>query len=110
MWSIKSDVLRNDTLSNLNIKHFITTRKLGNMLDDLMLREVLSRNNIPTDSLVTAEQVHGNRVHIVRTEDRGKKIRALTDLLLNLKVLHWGFLLLTACLCLSWIKALKRLG
>ncbi|PIV53130.1 MAG: hypothetical protein COS17_05360 [Elusimicrobia bacterium CG02_land_8_20_14_3_00_37_13] len=73
MWSIKSDVLRNDTLSNLNIKHFITTRKLGNMLDDLMLREVLSRNNIPTDSLVTAEQVHGNRVHIVRTEDRGKK-------------------------------------
>lgn len=74
MWFDSNGLLYNEKLQELGIKHFITTKLLGDMSDENLRMNLLKSQKINPEKLVTAEQIHSNKVYFATTKDIGKKI------------------------------------
>ena len=82
MWIQKNNnILVNSTISKHKITNFVSLRAAGNMADIITRNKLLSSLNIDPAKLVTAEQVHEEKVYVVKNNDAGKQIPGVDGLI-----------------------------
>lgn len=80
-WYIADSFLYHPALSS--VKHFFTTSALGDMTNLGKDKATFLPKNINTTNIITTEQVHGSKIHMVSHFDRGKKIPSADGLISN---------------------------
>lgn len=82
MWFNSNGVLYNKKLLELKIKHFVTTKTFGDMTKKSNRKNLFSTLNIINSSmLITAEQIHSNKIQVVTVNDIGKRIKGADGLI-----------------------------
>jgi len=90
MWIFNDGVLQEKILLDLGIKHFCSSKVYGNMLNKENRKILLDKFYISNDKLVTAEQIHGNKIHIVEINNIGNCVRKTDGLISNIKGIPLG--------------------
>ncbi|HBU70320.1 MAG TPA: peptidoglycan editing factor PgeF [Elusimicrobia bacterium] len=104
MWSENGGLWRDD---GFPFFHFVTTAGLGDMKDPAVRGGFLESAGINPETLVTANQVHGNNVEVVSSDVRGLLLPETDAIVITSKGLSAG--ILTAD-CLPVFLGVKEAG
>lgn len=88
MWIQKDKILQHKILLELGIKHFIIVKKY---VDNIVFRkEIFNSFNLDYDKLITAGQVHQDKIYKINFSDIGQKISGVDGLISDLKNIPIG--------------------
>jgi len=110
MWTIEENLVYCKIFSEYGIKNFTTTKELSDMADIDNRNKILESLKIDPEFLVTAEQIHSNKVHYVRRENFGNKIDGVDGLITDIKDIPLGILTADCVPVFVVDKNKKRIG
>lgn len=108
-WQIRNSLLYETHFLNIPwLKHFFTLRANGNLRDREILNRICRKEKINPSSVISGEQVHGDKIFSVREEHLGKKIPSVDALLTN--CLNIPLIVFTAdCLPIFFVEKKKKI-
>jgi len=108
VWERTRNFLFEKNLQGISwVEHFITARDAGDLRSPTVQEEICKRRKIDFSALVTAEQIHGNKVYRVEKKDAGQKIMQVDGLIT--KVEHIPLAIFTAdCLPIFFVDKENR--
>ncbi len=108
-WQTKKGLLYETHLAGIPwLKHFFTLRVNGNLRDQEILKRTCEKEKITPLSVVSAEQVHGDKIFLVKKGHLGKRISSVDALLTD--CLNIPLIIFTAdCLPIFFVERKRKI-